>query len=172
MEIAGHISGFVAICLFFLSYQIFDKKKLLVLQTLATATLCLQYVLIGAYSGCGLNIICILRNVLYYYRGKKIFSGLWLPLLLATVMAVISLVSWDGYHSLFICFGLMINTVCMGVLDSQNLRKSILITCPLILIYNVFELSYSGMVSETLSICSAAIGIYRYKRVSDHTVQK
>ena len=51
MEMIGHILGVIAIGLFFLSYQIFEKKNLLIVQTLATTLLCLQYLLIGAYSG-------------------------------------------------------------------------------------------------------------------------
>lgn len=171
MEIIGHIFGIVAVGSFFLSYQIFDKKKLLLVQTFATAMLCLQYILIGAYSGFGLNIVCIIRNILYYQRDKKRGSGVWLPVVLALTIAVVSLFSWDGYHSLFIISGLMINTVCMGVCDSQNLRKSILITCPLILVYNLFELSYGGAVSETISLISAIIGIIRYKKSSQHDAE-
>ena len=164
MEILGHAIGVIAIGLFFLSYQIFEKKKLLFVQTLATAMLCLQYVLIGAYSGFVLNIICVIRNILFYHRDKKFLSGVWLPILLALTMAFVSLFSWDGYHSLLIILGLMVNTVCMGLCDSQNLRKSVLITCPMILVYNIFEASYSGMVSETVSLISAVIGIIRYRR--------
>lgn len=171
METVGQIIGVIAVGLFFLSYQIFDKKKLLLTQTLATAMLCLQYVLIGAYSGFGLNIVCIIRNILYYHRDKKILSGLWLPIVLAFVMAFVSLFSWDGYHSLFIIFGLIINTVCMGVFNSQNLRKSILITCPLILIYNLFEGSFGGAVNETISLISAVIGIIRYKKANQQEPQ-
>lgn len=166
MEIVGHVFGAVAIGLFFLSYQVFDKKKLLIVQTIATAMMCLQYILIGAYSGFGLNIVCIIRNILFYHRDKKPLSGIWLPVTLALIMAVISLFSWDGYHSLLIIAGLMINTVCMGIFDSQRLRKSILLTCPMILVYNVFVASYSGMVSETMSIISAVIGIIRYDKTA------
>ena len=100
MEMIGHILGVIAIGLFFLSYQIFEKKKLLIVQTLATTLLCLQYLLIGAYSGFVLNIVCVIRNFLYFHRDKKFFSGIWLPILLALVMALVSLFSWDGYHSL------------------------------------------------------------------------
>ena len=166
MEIVGHILGAVAIGLFFLSYQVFDKKKLLIVQTLATAMLCLQYIFIGAYSGFALNIVCIIRNLLYYRRDKRNISGSGLPILLALLMAFVSLFSWDGYHSLLIIAGLMINTVCMGVFDSQRLRKSILLTCPMILVYIVFEASYRGMISEAMSIISAIIGIVRYKKAS------
>lgn len=164
MEILGHIIGSIAVLLFFISYQATDKKRLLIVQTLATATICLQYILIGAYSGFALNIVCIVRNILFYHRDKKPLSGLWLPIALALIMGAVSTFSWDGYHSLLITAGLMINTVCMGVCDAQGLRKSVLITCPMVFTYNTFELSYSGMISESISWLSALIGIIRYRK--------
>jgi len=164
MRIAGHIIGAVAVSLFFISYQVSDKKKLLIIQSVATGANCLQFLLLGAYSGFALNIVCIIRNMLFYYRDKKFLSGIWLPYTMSIVMAVVSAFSWDGYHSLFIIGGLMINTVCMGLCDAQNLRKSTLITCPMVIIYNVFEGAYSGIVSESISICSAIIGIVRYMK--------
>lgn len=160
----GHCIGFVAVVLFFLSYQVSDKKKLLFVQTLATTLICIQYILIGAYSGFALNIVCVIRNLLYYYRGQKKKTGYGLPVFLALVIAAVSLFSWDGYYSLFIVLGLMINTVCMGVCDAQNLRKSVLFTCLLVLIYNIFALSYSGIISESVSLVSAAIGVIRYRK--------
>lgn len=167
MEILGHIIGFIAIGLYFTSYQIFDKKKLLLVQTLATATMCIQYILIGANSGFALNIVCIIRNICFYNRDKKYLSSKYIPIALALIMAATSLMSWDGYYSLFIIAGLMLNTVCMGFCNSQNLRKSILVSCPLIIIYNVFSGSVSGIISESLSIISAVIGIIRYVRAQN-----
>ena len=58
----------------------------------------------------------------------------------------------------------MINTVCMGLCSAQGLRKSILVTCPMVIVYNVAELSYSGIISESVSLCSALIGVIRYRK--------
>ena len=164
MEIVGHIIGFVATALFFLSYQVREKKKLLIIQTVATALLCLQYILIGAYSGFGLNIVCIIRNLLFYFRDKKPFSAAWMPLLPTAAMIMVSGFLWDGYHSLLIIFGLAVNTLCMGYFSAQNLRKSVLLTSTCILAYNFFAGSYSGMLNESVSVVSAALGIVRYKK--------
>lgn len=164
MEIAGHIVGAVGIVFFFLSYQIYDKKKLLAVQTIATSIMCLQYLLLGAYSGFALNVVCLIRNFFFYNRGKKFFSGNHWPVLFALAMAAVSLLSWDGWHSLFIIAGLMINTLCLGFCNSQDLRKSILLTCPMIIVYNCFELSIAGIISESISMISAGIGIIRYRK--------
>lgn len=164
MRIIGHILGILAIGLFFLSYQISEKKKLLVVQTLATTCMCLQYACLGAYAGFASNIVCIIRNILFYYRKKDTTFGKWLPVGLALVMGVVSVLGWDGYYSLFVIVGLMVNTLCMGYLEPQGLRKSVLFTCTLIILYDAFTGSYAGLVSEALSIVSAVIGIVRYRK--------
>lgn len=162
MELVGHFLGILAVIIFFLSYQVFDKKKLLAFQTVATALLCLQYLLIGAFSGFALNIVCLSRNLLYFFFGKKGKRNIFLSSIVAVAMLTVSLFSWEGYHSLFIISGLVINSVCMGIFDSQNLRKSIILTCSLLIIYNVFAHSYSGIINESISIISAIVGIVRY----------
>lgn len=164
MKIAGHIIGGIAIGLFFLSYQISQKKKLLIVQTMATSCMCLQYLLLGAYAGFASNIVCITRNILFYYRKKDTTVGKWMPVVLAVIMGFVSLLGWDGYYSIFVMVGLMINTLCMGYCEPQGLRKSVLFTCVLIILYDIFSGSYAGAVSESLSIVSAAIGIVRYRK--------
>ena len=157
IKLIGHCLGFVSIVLFVLSYQYSDRKKLLLLQTLATVLSCVQYLFIGAYSGFALNIICIMRNFIYYLRHKFRIKAWFAPIILSIAIAVASIFSWDGYHSLLIMAGLVINTICMGILDAQNLRKSILISSSFILAYNIFARSYSGIISESLSIISSVI---------------
>ena len=162
MELVGYILGFIAVVFFFIAYQIFDKKKLLITQSIAIALISLQYLLIGAYSGCTLNVVCLIRNILYYYRDKKGRNGLWLPGVISLVLVVVSLFSWEGIHSLLIVAGLVVNTVATGIFDTQNVRKSILVSCSLIFVYNFIEGSYSAMLNEIISIGSALVGIIRY----------
>ena len=161
LTIIGHCLGFVSVGLFIYSYQRSKKEKILAIQTVATALSCVQYLLIGAMSGFALNIVCIIRNFVYSYRDKKNHKDWWSPALLAVIMAVVSCFSWEGWHSSMITLGLVINTVSLGVFGAKNIKKSIVVSSSLILAYNVFAGSYSGMLSESLSILSAIIGIVR-----------
>ncbi|MBQ8758374.1 MAG: YgjV family protein, partial [Clostridia bacterium] len=137
---------------------------LLAMQTIATSFICVQYLLIGAYSGFALNIVCIIRNLCLYFRDKHNKTGIALPFVLAFLMMIMSVFSWEGPVSLFIMAGLVINTVCMGVLNTQNLRKSIILTSSLIILYNVVVGSYAGIVNEGISIASAVIGVLRFAK--------
>ena len=107
--------------------------------------------------------MCILRNFAFYYREKNNKTDLVTPVAFAAVMAVVSFFSWEGVHSLLITLGLVVNTVCMGIFDAKSFRKTILISSTLILVYNIFAHSYSGMLSESISLISVVIGIIRYR---------
>lgn len=158
----GHILGFISVALFFYSYQCTEKRKLVAVQTVATALSCVQYLLIGALSGFALNVVCIIRNFAFNYRDKKQSKSLILPIVFSLGMAVVSAFSWEGIHSLLITSGLVVNTMCMGIFDAKDFRKTILVSSSLILAYNAFAFSYSGMLSESISLLSVVIGIIRY----------
>ena len=159
----GHVLGFISVGLFFYSYQRTQKRKIMVIQTVATALSCVQYLLIGAFSGFALNVVCIIRNFVFYFRDKKQSTDLAAPVFFGLCMAAVSVFSWEGIHSLLITAGLVFNTVCMGMFDAKAFRKTILISSSLILVYNIFASSYSGVLSESISLVSVIIGILRYR---------
>ncbi len=163
LTLIGHILGFISVGLFFYSYQRTQKAKIMIIQTVATALSCIQYLLIGAFSGFALNIVCIIRNFVFYHRDKNNNTDLASPVVFALCMAVVSVFSWEGIHSLLITMGLVVNTVCMGIFDAKTFRKTILISSSLILVYNIFAFSYSGILSESISLISVIIGIIRYR---------
>ena len=163
VRLLGHALGFISVALFFYSYQRTQKSKIMIIQTVATALGCIQYLLIGATSGFALNVVCIIRNFAFYYREKNNKADLVTPVFFSVAMAVVSCFSWEGIHSLLITLGLVVNTFCMGVFDAKKFRKTILISSTLILAYNFFALSYSGMLSESISLISVVIGIIRYR---------
>ena len=160
---AGHILGFIAVGLFFYSYQCTEKRKLMIIQTVATALSCIQYLLIGAFSGFALNIVCIIRNFVFYFREKNQSKDLIAPIVLSLCIAGASIFSWEGIHSLLITLGLVVNTMCMGICNARDFRKTILISSSLILVYNIFAFSYSGILSESISLLSVIIGIIRFR---------
>ena len=100
VTLLGHILGFVAVGLFFYSYQVTEKRNLMTIQTIATALSCIQYLLIGAYSGFALNIVCIIRNFIFYFRDKNQRTDIISPIILSLCIAGASIFSWEA-HILF-----------------------------------------------------------------------
>lgn len=166
MVIIGQILGWIAALLTFLSYQCKDHKKLIFVQTASTVSICLSYLFLDAKSGMMLNIICIIRNLIIYKKDLKIFSYRIWAYILAFVMGVMGVISWQGPMSLLIIVALVANTVFLYFPNVQNLRKSVIVTSSMILIYNAYYNVWGGVVNEMIAITSSAVGIYRYRNTN------
>ena len=163
-EIIGQILGFLAVIFGFISFQMKTHKKLMLTQVGISGTFVIHYLLIGAKTACVLNFICVLRNLVYCYSDKKIFSGKFYPPLFAFIMVIFGAFSWQGWYSLFSILGLGINTICLSLKNPQKIRYSILVTSPLIIIYDIVAKSYGGLMLETTVMISSIIGIIRYRK--------
>ncbi len=164
MVIIGQVLGFVAVILGFVSYQVKTAGKLLVLHTATCLVFTLHYFLLGATPAAVLNLVGTVRNIVYRYKGKNPYAEKCAPYVFAGLMLVLGILSWEGMHSVLVVAGLVINTACMAFKDPQNIRKSILVTSPMVLIYDAFEMSVGGMIYESVVIVSSVIGIFRYRR--------
>jgi hypothetical protein len=160
----GQAMGIVAVILGFVSYQMHTQKGILLAQAATALAFCVHYLLIGATSGVVMNALAIVRNIAYYYRDKPWLSGRKCPIFFAVLMAILGAASWQGAHSLFIIAGLVINTLCLSLTNPQSIRKSILVTSPLVLIYDAFVLSIGAVVYESVAIIYSVIGILRYRK--------
>ena len=161
--ITGQVFGILATTLNFISYQVNRKKVLLFIQTAATACTCLSFFFLGASTGFALNIICIVRNIVFYFLPPR--SRLFYPSVATLTLLTVGcgVLSWQGPVSLIIIVALAANTVFLSFANPQFLRKSILITSPLVILYNIFAFSIGGILSELIAILSSAIGLYRYR---------
>ena len=105
-QLLGQVLGILATGITALSYQMNTKRSLLLVQTAATACTCLAYLCLGAASGFALNVVCIIRNVVFYFQ-KNSGKGHMLPaVLLSAVMVVLGVLSWQGPVSLLIIVAL------------------------------------------------------------------
>ena len=172
IDIIGQTLGIVATVITFLSYQVNTKKAILILLSLATVSMCISYLLLGAMSGFALNIVCLVRNIVFYFQKKG--SRFYLPsaILITAAMIFMGALSWQGAVSLLPIVALAANTVFISIGKPQLLRKSLLATCTLMIIYNVIVFSIGGIMNEAVAIVSAIIGILRYKNDKDSENEK
>lgn len=160
----GQFFGALAVLCGFLSYQTKDAKRLLIFQIATCAVFCAHYLFLGAIPAFWLNAVGTVRNIAYYKKEKL---GAWakiLPWVFAVVMAALGIMSWNGWYSIFIVAGLVINTLCLNLKSAQSIRYSILVTSPMVFTYDVFVMAIGGMVYEAVAIISAVIGILRHKK--------
>lgn len=162
--IIGQILGFVAVALGILSYQMKTQKKLLLFKLANSIVNAVHYLLIGAISGMALNLVSPVKYLVYLRRNKKGTTGKLVPIVFTVITAIVGIISWTEWYSIFIFTGMVAHAFCMSFDNPQKVRISLLFTSPLVIIYNVFALSVSGVVYESVAIISAVIGIIRYRR--------
>ena len=167
-ELIGQALGVVAVILGFINYQMKSQKGILVILFATAIVFCGHYLLLGLYPAFALNFVAIFRCIVYYNRDKKIFSGWYIPLILAGIMAVMGAISWQGPMSLLVIFGIIINTIAISSPNAQLVRASILISSPMVLIYNIWGHSVGGSIYESIVIISSIIGLIKYRKTTEN----
>ena len=167
IEIIAQILGFLTILLGILAYQVKTDKQLLVVNLLDCGVFAAHYFLLGAIPGAVLNTVGVLRSLVYYHKDKSFYKPRLFPVIFAVLMLSLgiwsSVAAGDGIYASLVIAGLVINTLCLSFKSAQHIRISVLITCPMVLIYDVIVHSWGGAVYESVAIVSAIIGIIRYR---------
>ncbi len=162
MELVGQILGIVSFIIAFILYQMKDRKSLMLMQTLLVIVAAAHYFFLKAYPAMAMNLFAIVRNTVYYKNG--IFKSRVWPWVMSVMMLVVGVLASTGVWSVLVITGLVINTYCLSFKEPQHFRISILVTSPLVLVYNIIILSIGGIMLEAVSIISSVIGLLRYSK--------
>ena len=163
-KLIGQILGILATVLTFASYQFNTKRSLLFVQTASTASNCLAYFFIGDMTAFILNIVCVGRNLVYYFQKSGTRANRISAILLSAAVVAAGALSWMGPVSLLIIIALAINTYVLSLGKPQILRYSLLLTCVMIIVYNAFVGAYGSITNECVAITSAIVGIIRFRK--------
>lgn len=82
----------------------------------------------------------------------------------AVLYVLLGALAWQGWFSLMPIISLLINTYFMSKGDPQLVRKSILVSSPIMIVYDVLVASCGGILFESVIIISSLIGVLRYRR--------
>jgi hypothetical protein len=163
--------GIVAVALAFINYQVKTRAQVLFVHIATTLCFSLHYLLLGAWAGMIMNFVGFIRDVVFYFVGKKGKVSKTLVILFAVVLGAMgiaaSLIAKEGWYFVLSVVGLVINSCAMSFTNPNHIRKSILITSPMVLVYNCFVRSYGGAVYEAVAIISALIGVIRFSKKTD-----
>lgn len=166
LETLGQILGWLAALFGFITYQCKTQKQVLTFVSVSGLCLVISYLLLGAYSGMFLNIVGLIRNFVFAAKHKRVFSYKWWPTVFAVIMGILGALSWQGPISLLPIIALALYTLFLGADNVRNLRKCILLTSSLMLLYNLFYRVWGGALYEFVAILSAVIALIRFRKES------
>ena len=71
MEFLIQFLGLLAIISWLIGTQSKSKKGILLTQIISSTFYCVQYIFLKAYTGALIDIITIIRNILFYFEERK-----------------------------------------------------------------------------------------------------
>ncbi len=166
MNIFAQILGFVATLTSILAFQLKTHKQIMVAQIATSGVFIIHYILLGGYAGAAINVVAVVRNIVFYNRDKKIFASRWWTAIFAVLITAVGSIFAvsEGWVALFFIVGMVLNTISFSMVDPQKVRVLILFAAPMLLVYNILLSSVAGSVNEVLGWSSAAIGLIRYRK--------
>lgn len=160
MFIVAQILGTIALIILIMSFQKNNKKILLKYQIFSSLFFSLQYLCLNAITGCLMNGMTIIRNLIFYKYNKKV-PVIYL-IIVISAMILLSIISFNGLISLLPLLAVILYSIAIWQ-DNLKLTRIIeVISCSLFIIYNIKVLAIVGLISTIIELISAIVAIYRF----------
>lgn len=158
--------GIIGMVLCLLCYHGKTHKSLLAIKLAADIIWAVHYFMIGGYSGFALNVLCTARETVYMVDKNDKRRVLWLCLFVLANWSV-QFFTWKGLTSLFPAIVATIGSYSFWQKNVTVTRVLALVIAALMFTYDLFVMSYAGLLSEALTFVSAlaALAMARKKTV-------
>ena len=155
--------GIVGMILLATCFQANSKKKTLTIKFLADITWGIHYFLLGGLSGVVLNVIGAARETVFYFEKNEKRMKVWL-IVFVTINWVIGLITMKELYNLLPTICSAVATYSFWQKDLKVIRILALVNAVVMFTYDIFLISYVGMISESVTVISALTALYRYRK--------
>lgn len=161
----GQITSIIGMVITIISFQMKTRKQIILMQTAGSAFFLLSYFLLGSWSAVCLNVVFLIRNIVFYFSKDKKWAQhkAWLVALLCAVVAA-GLIGFRSWLDILPVVGSVFGTVAMYMKNENMLRLLKLGDSPCWLIYNCTIPSTGGIICEVFNMISIIVGLIRYKK--------
>lgn len=188
--------GFFAIVMNIVAMQFNSHGFIMLFKSLGSFLFCLQYLLLGAFSGLVMDFIGVVRNFIFAYNVKKGRSNKWwivffsvftvvagvITIALTWTATLATLSRWSSNATLLIILAIFISiisilakllsTIGYGFKNPHTIRMVNLPTFCMWIVYNFIVGSFAGMLSDSMSIGSIIIAEVRFKKKPEEQSEK
>lgn len=170
--------GFVALMVQVMSYQMKTNRELVICKMCADILWLIHYLMLGAYSGCTTLVVAILNALIYSRRQFNRWANWkgwrWV---LSAVLIIACCFTWQSSVPFWanICSMISMGSVNWFTWsDDPWLMRVAKLICvgPPWVVYCLVVGSPSGVICELMGMLSAAIGLYRYRKLVRHRENK
>lgn len=143
----------------FLFFSILGKntKQILLMQTISFLFKSFHYYLLGGISGFVTSFISMLRNIVFY----RIKENYILTIIFILIYLIIGIVTYNSFYSLLPVIATIVYTLIINYDNPKYLRLGMLFTSITWLIYNIYIISYSGIIIQIIMIITNIFAIIK-----------
>ena len=163
-EILINALGLIGIIAGILALQCNKHIQVLAFKMAEEGIFGVQYILLGGITGGLLNIVGVLRNLLFAYLGKKDNQKMLKisRIGFAILLAGIGFLSWDGYISLLVIFAKVLSTIAYGTTNVKKMRLMLCVTITCWICYGIYIGSVTSILNDSANLLSVLVAIFRY----------
>lgn len=154
--------GFIAMITAFISYQFNKHKNIMIMQLVTSALWTLHYLCLGVISGMALNIVNVLRNVVYSNKDKKWASYGFYPFLFCVINIVAISFTWTDYWCIFPLIASFFTTFGTWNNKTKVVRLTSIPVNVCWFTFNAVNGSWAGSINEAITFISVVVSIVRY----------
>lgn len=159
--IVAQIFGALALTILIISLQKNSKTKLLLYQSISSLLYALQYLFLNAYTGCFMNLICMIRNIIFNQYPKKRPPVYWL-IITIVLMIFFSSLSYTGVISFLPMIAVILYSIALWHGNLTVIRTTEIISCSLYILYNIKVLAITGLIATIIELVGAIVAVYKF----------
>lgn len=173
-EIAAQGIGIAAMLFNVLSYQGKKQSTVIIMQLFGAALFAVNFLMLGSIVGGVLNIIGVIRALVFYFKDKLKADRLPWFIGFITVYIAVYVLNFTVFGKEATALNLVVELLpVVGMIainigyrkkDAATVRKCGLISSPAWLVYNIFAGSLGAILCESFTLISIVIGIIRHDK--------
>ncbi|MBP9718352.1 YgjV family protein [Candidatus Gracilibacteria bacterium] len=157
--------GGVGVLFLTLSFQKNKRSFTLMSQLAGSCFFLIHFVLLGGWTGVGMNVIAALRSYIFNLREKKSWAKNDMTMyVFVALFWIAGAVTWQGYLSIFPVYAMTLECFALWADTPKKMRRIYLFARPGWIVYDFMMGSYAGLLSEVTIITSLIVAVFRFDR--------
>lgn len=141
-----------------------NREKLLFAKLFADIVWTVHYSLLGATAGSVTCGISILRETVFLNKKHRwAQSNLWL-ILFILISATFGIISWKNVINIFPIIASILSVISFAIGKPGLSRMFQIVISVLFSVYDIYVMSYAGIINELCTLTSVAIALFYFRR--------
>lgn len=164
LAILSTVFGVVGIIANTIIYWQKNREKLLFAKLFADIVWTVHYSLLGATAGSVTCGISILRETVFLNKKHRwAQSNLWL-ILFILISATFGIISWKNVINIFPIIASILSVISFAIGKPGLSRMFQIVISVLFSVYDIYVMSYAGIINELCTLTSVAIALFYFRR--------